>query len=194
MICSLPLTERVRELSHSTACALQKLLSALPAFDASNEWMANGSASCAHWLAHEMQTEVCTARDYLRVAKKLAEFPAIGYAYAAGTLSYSKVRTLTRYATAANASELLTIASDVPAAQLTCAIGRWLARHEAPEARDDRVRKATALRRRDNGDGTTTLTWTLPTTSAAKTMAVVDARLLSTRVTRGASAVLPSIA
>lgn len=194
MICSLSLAERVRYLSHNAAHALQKLLAALHAFDVSNEWMANGSTSCAHWLAAEMQTELCTARDYLRVAKKLAELPAVADAYNACQLSYSKIRRLTRYATRDNADELLAIANDVAAADLTQAIGRWLAKHEHPEARDKRVRNATALRCRDNGDGTATLTWTLPTITAAKTMVAVDAKLLSTRVTHNASAEVPSIA
>jgi len=194
MICSLALIERVRELSHNTAHALQKLLAALPEFDASNEWMANGAASCAHWLAHEMQTELCTARDYLRVAKKLAEFPALADAYRTHDVSYSKVRTLTRYATTENVHELLAIARRVPAAELTREIGRWLAKHEQPEERDRRIRLETRLRCHNNADGTSTVTWTLPTTIAAKTMCAVDAKLMSTRVTRDASADFPSLA
>ncbi len=194
MICSLALTDRVRELSHNAAHALRKLLTALSEFDASNEWMANGAVSCAHWLAHEMQTELCTARDYLRVAKKLAEFPTLADAYQTHDVSYSKVRTLTRYATAENVHELLAIARGVPAAELTRAIGRWLAKNEQPEAHEKRIRSETRLRCHNNADGTSTVTWTLPTTVAAKTMSAVDAKLMSTRVTFDASADFPSLA
>ena len=48
-----------------------------------------------------------TARDHLRVARKLAELPAIDDALRRGEISYSKVRAMTRVATAANESLLL---------------------------------------------------------------------------------------
>jgi hypothetical protein len=90
--------------------------------------------SCAEWLAWRCGMTSSTAREKLRTAHALRELPVISAAFADGRLSYSKVRALTRAATAANEDLLLGYALDSTAEQVEerC---RQL-RNVAPESTD----------------------------------------------------------
>ncbi len=90
--------------------------------------------SCAEWLAWRCGMTPSTAREKLRTAHALRELPVISAAFADGRLSYSKVRALTRAATAANEDLLLAYALDATADQVEerC---RQL-RNVAPESTD----------------------------------------------------------
>ena len=87
-------------------------------FDEGGGWHLQGAASCAHWLAWRVGWGLVTARDHVRVARKLGEFPAIDDALRRGELSYSKVRAMLRVATPANESLLLDLARFSTASQL----------------------------------------------------------------------------
>ncbi|HEY3659312.1 MAG TPA: hypothetical protein VGL34_30425, partial [Steroidobacteraceae bacterium] len=65
---------------------------------------------CAHWLNFKVGLNIGAAREKVRVAHALAGVPKIAAAMARGELSYSKVRALTRVATAATEDSLLMIA------------------------------------------------------------------------------------
>ena len=91
-------------------------------FADSGEWGATGVSSAAHWIAKAADIELCTAREWIRVGKKLRGLPSIADAFEQGDVSYSKVRVLTRLATAANEVDLLAIAATVPAGQLNRAL------------------------------------------------------------------------
>ncbi|MBW0104012.1 DUF222 domain-containing protein [Pseudonocardia sp. KRD-291] len=79
-------------------------------FDARGSWAGPGLRSCAHWLGWRVGLDHRTARDHLRVAHALTRLPATTEAFAAGRISYSKVRALTRVATANTEHHLLVIA------------------------------------------------------------------------------------
>src|SRR5690349_25133125 len=66
--------------------------------------------SCAEWLAWRCGMTPSTAREKLRTAHALRGLPVLSAAFADGRLSYSKVRALTRAATAANEDLLLAYA------------------------------------------------------------------------------------
>ena len=74
--------------------------------------------SCAEWLAWRCGMTPSTAREKLRTAHALRELPVLSAAFADGRLSYSKVRALTRAATAANEDLLLAYALDSTAEQV----------------------------------------------------------------------------
>jgi hypothetical protein len=74
--------------------------------------------SCAEWLAWRCGRTLSTAGEKLRTAHALRELPVISAAFADGRLSYSKVRALTRAATAANEDLLLAYALDATAEQV----------------------------------------------------------------------------
>ena len=74
--------------------------------------------SCAEWLAWRCQISLSAAREKVRTAQALRYLPAISAAFAAGRLSYSKVRALTRVANARDEDLLLAYALNATAAQV----------------------------------------------------------------------------
>ncbi|WP_143517589.1 DUF222 domain-containing protein, partial [Pseudonocardia sp. MH-G8] len=78
------------------AAAECRFLQFLAEFDDREGWAGPGIRSCAHWLSWRAGMSVRTAVEYLRVAHALARLPRISEAFAAGRVSYSKVRALTR--------------------------------------------------------------------------------------------------
>ena len=75
------------------------------------------------------------AREYVRVAEALQELPAIRAAFGRGELTFTKVRALTRVATAPSEERLLELAGALTASQLERAL-RVYRRITAAEARE----------------------------------------------------------
>jgi hypothetical protein len=97
-------------------CAFLQLIAE---FDA-----ANGSAcyiglkSTAHWLAWACSMSPGTAREHVRIARTLSAMPHTTDEFAAGRLSYSKIREITRIADLVDEHELIRLARRMTAAQL----------------------------------------------------------------------------
>jgi hypothetical protein len=87
-------------------------------FDRREGWAGVGIHSCAHWLSWRCGVALGSAREKVRVARKLVELPLITHAFSKGELSYAKVRALTRVANDANEPELVEIARAATASQL----------------------------------------------------------------------------
>ncbi len=83
---------------HLTAATCQFLL-LVAGFDAREGWAGWQLPSCAAWLSWKCQLAPGTAREQVRVARALAALPLTCGEFAAGRLSYAKVRALTRIAT-----------------------------------------------------------------------------------------------
>ena len=73
-------------------------------------WAEEGRGSCADWLAWRCALTPRAAREHVRVARRLPGLPLTRAAFARGELSYTKVRALTRVATAENEEGLLELA------------------------------------------------------------------------------------
>jgi hypothetical protein len=80
------------------AAAQCRFLQLLAEFDHRNGWSGDGIRSCAHWLSWRAGMSLRTAVEHLRVAHALQNLPRITEAFAAGKISYSKVRAITRIA------------------------------------------------------------------------------------------------
>src|SRR5919109_1852298 len=93
--------------------------------DRRGDWTEPGCGSCAEWLAWRCALLPRAAREHVRVARRLPELSLIHAAFAAGELSYSKVRALTRVADADSEQELLALARVLTAAQLERALGAY---------------------------------------------------------------------
>jgi 5-methylcytosine-specific restriction endonuclease McrA len=78
--------------------------------------------TCAQWLAWRCGLTPRTAREHVRIARRLGELPLIRAAFGAGELSYAKVRALTRIAEPETEEELLGLARELTAAQLERAV------------------------------------------------------------------------
>ena len=83
---------------HLTAATCQFLL-LVAGFDAREGWAGWQLPSWAAWLSWKCQLAPGTAREQVRVARALAALPLTCGEFAAGRLSYAKVRALTRIAT-----------------------------------------------------------------------------------------------
>jgi len=93
-----------------------KLLAALIERDA---WGGDsGMKTPAHWLNYYCGIALGAAREKVRVARALQSLPQIDAEFATGSLSYSKVRAMTRCATPENENVLLNIARQGTAAHL----------------------------------------------------------------------------
>lgn len=78
------------------AAAKCRFLQLLAEFDGRGGWVGPGVRSCAHWLSWQAGMSLRTAAEHVRVAHALAKLPQVTEAFAAGRLSYSKVRAITR--------------------------------------------------------------------------------------------------
>ncbi len=95
-----------------------------------------GCQTVAHWLSWHCGLDMRSAREKVRVAHALEDLPLVTEEFAAGRLSYSKVRAITRVATPANEEELVTYAQHATAAQ-TERIVRTYRRYRSPEAENE---------------------------------------------------------
>ncbi|MBA2322553.1 MAG: DUF222 domain-containing protein, partial [Pseudonocardiales bacterium] len=82
----------------------------LAEFDTREAWAGPGLRSCAHWLSWRVGMSLRTGFEQRRVAHALTALPAVTGAFAAGRISYSKVRAITRVATPATETSLLELA------------------------------------------------------------------------------------
>src|SRR6187200_658485 len=104
----------IDELGETIACAAaaldrgeHTLLTALRQFDEVDGWHHQGALSLPMWLSWRIGMTPAVAREKVRVAKALAQLPAIDGALSQGLVSYSKVRAMTRVATPENERTLL---------------------------------------------------------------------------------------
>ena len=81
--------------------ATHELCTSIRRFDELGGWAWQGATSCAAWLSWRLGLGVGAAGEKVRVARALGELPRIDAAFAAGELSYCKVRAMTRVATEA---------------------------------------------------------------------------------------------
>jgi hypothetical protein len=78
--------------------------------------------TCAQWLAWRCGLMPRTAREHVRIARRLSDLPRIRAAFGRGELSYAKVRALTRIAEPDSEEELIELAVELTAAQLDRAV------------------------------------------------------------------------
>ena len=100
----------ITELCSYIYAAEARFLTLVREFDEQLYWAHLGMCSCAHWLNFHCGIGMNAGREKVRVAHALAKLPKIREEFAAGALSYSKVRALTRIANEANEDFLLMIA------------------------------------------------------------------------------------
>jgi len=134
--------------------ANHRLLKLIAEFDQRKAWSGGGTVrSCAHWLNWKCGIALVAAREKvpdkagqaLRVAQALAALPLIDAAFAAGEISYSKVRAMTRIATPRNEDYLLHIARHGTASHVEGLVRRYRKVRqqddEAVERRQDNERQ-----------------------------------------------------
>ena len=144
------LEAQICELAGHLAAATCRFLVLLGDFDARRGWASWEMSSCAVWLSWKCQMSSGTAREHVRVARALRDLPVTRAEFAAGRLSYAKVRALTRIATPDTDASLAELAAPMTANQLE----RFARAHRQVSAVDDqasRVRRCLAFRFEDDG-------------------------------------------
>ena len=126
---------QICELAGHLAAATCRFLVLLGDFDARRGWARWEMGSCAQWLSWKCQLSSGTAREHVRVARALRDLPVIRARFAAGRLSYAKVRALTRIATPATEAGLAELAGPMTANQLE----RFARAHRQVTQADDAV-------------------------------------------------------
>jgi Domain of unknown function (DUF222)/HNH endonuclease len=106
------------ELAAHLAAATCRWLLLLAEFDQRGGWAEWGVKSCAHWLSWRCSFGLGAAREHVRVARRLRELPLLAEAFGSGELSYSKVRAITRVATAETEPQLVQLGLHATGAQL----------------------------------------------------------------------------
>jgi hypothetical protein len=104
------LEAQITELAGQLNAGNYRWLLLIAEFDRRKGWSDGKLPSCAHWLNFQVGLNLGAAREKVRVAHALGELPKISASMARGELSYSKVRALTRVASAATEDSLLMIA------------------------------------------------------------------------------------
>ena len=112
------LERTIGELAGQIAAATGRWLLLVAEFDRRGEHEKQGFACCARWLAWRCSVSRRTAFEYVRVARALRGLPLIAASFAAGRISYSKVRALTRVADPDDEQALLDLAEEATAEQL----------------------------------------------------------------------------
>jgi hypothetical protein len=165
------LIESWREVSRCT----HRFLVLLREFDLRQGWQPYGLNDCAEWLDWKCGLARVTAQEKVRVARALLGLPQIEAAFAAGDLSYSKVRALCRVATERNETELLDYALRSTAGQVE-AYCRRLRNGDAEVSAADarRLHERRWLSRSLREDGSGTLTVELPKDQLDVVLAALD--------------------
>ncbi|MGE0384472.1 MAG: DUF222 domain-containing protein [Gammaproteobacteria bacterium] len=166
----------ITTLAANINAATYRWLVLIAEFDRRAGWEGIGILSCAHWLNWRCGVDLGAAREKVRVARALEALPRIGAAFASGTLSYSKVRAMTRIATTQNEDWLLMIARHGTAAHVEKLVRGY--RRSVRLAEAGRARAAHEnryLRYHYDDDGTLVLEARLPAEVGALVLKALDA-------------------
>jgi len=169
------LEERLTCLAARIAAAECDFLLTLAEFDAREGWGVSGLKSTAHWLSWRTGMRLGVARDRVRVARTLSRLPLITEAFAAGRLSFCKVRALSRVTTPPTESSLLELALGCTGAQLETLVKAWRRTLINEMSASRHLRRG--VRRREEDDGAVTYTIRL----APEDAGVLDAALAAGR-------------
>jgi hypothetical protein len=145
------LEAEITELAGQLAAGECRWLLLVAEFDRREAWRQWGCASVVHWLGWQCGLDARAARERVRVARALLELPAVREAFAAGALSYSKVRALTRIATPETEAGLVGTARHATAAHIERIAAAY--RRVFDPARRDAANRAHEWRRVDWCDG-----------------------------------------
>jgi hypothetical protein len=173
-----PIAELAIELStlpgHINA-ANHRFLVLLGEFDRRQGWSDGATQSCAHWLNWKCGIAVGAAREKVRVARALESLPKISAAMETGALSYSKVREITRVATAETEDTLLMVAEHGTASHVEKLVRAFRRCQEAEElSREARQQEGRRVTVRHDDDGSMVLLCRLPAEVGARLLKAID--------------------
>ena len=172
------LASEICTLSGHINAANHRWLLLVAEYDRRNGWSDGATQSCAHWLNWRCGIAMGAAREKVRVARALETLPKISAAMASGSLSYSKVREITRIATAETEDYLLMIAEHGTAAHVEKMVRAFRRCQEAEElSREARQQQSRRVNYRYDDDGSLILDCRLPAEAGAKIVKALEMAL-----------------
>ncbi len=162
--------------SGDLAAGTARLLGAIAEYDRGKGWLSWGCRSAAHWLSWKCGESLHTAREKVRVARRLEDLPLVAEAFSDGRLSYSKVRAVTRVATSIDDDHWLEVALASTGAELDRIVSAVRSKIDRDENRD--ARKAferRGLTRSGRSDGLGQVTLVAPDDVIATVWAAIEA-------------------
>jgi hypothetical protein len=158
------LETQICELAGHISAATCRFLLLLGDFDAREGWAQWDLPSCSAWLSWKCQMASGTAREHVRVARAMRTLPVITAEFAAGRMSYAKVRALTRIAAPETDTDLAELAGPMTASQ----VERFVRAHrQVSQADDDAAYAERRLRWRLEEDGSLYMSVRLPPAQGA---------------------------
>ncbi|MBK5289811.1 MAG: DUF222 domain-containing protein [Acidimicrobiia bacterium] len=157
------------------AAAMCRFLDVVAELARRHAWEAWETRSMAHWVSWKCGIGTRAAQEHVRIALALADLPETHAAFAQGSLSYSKVRALTRFITPGNETDTVELAHHTTAHQLERIARAHVAACRAADP--DRTRAAmdaAHVSMHTNEDDTITITARLPTDLARRTLQAID--------------------
>ena len=137
------LSDEITRLAGHINAAQYRFLKLLAALVERKAWGGDsGMKSPAHWLNYYCGIDLGAGREKVRVAKCLPSLPLIDQAFASGAISYSKVRAMTRTATADNEDYLLNIAKHGTTAHVEMLVRKTQRAQRLNASRQDKAQYA----------------------------------------------------
>lgn len=177
-IAAMPLERLEREIGelaahiHAATCRWLELVAELDRREGWAEW---GCRSCADWLSLRCGIAPGAAREQVRVARSLTVLELTRAAFAAGKLSFSKVRAISRVATAENEAELVELALQATAAQLERIVRGYRSAASADASRTAAVDRDRHLTWSWDEDGALVIRGRLPAEEGALLLRALEA-------------------
>ena len=172
------LEARITELAGHLNAANHRWLMLIAEFDRRQAWSDGVTRSCAHWLHWKCGLDLGAAREKLRVARALEALPLIGAAMSRGEVSYSKVRAITRVASPATESLLLSVALYGTTHHVETLVRQFRRVQEVEElSREQRQHANRSLTWFHDDDGSLIIKARLPAESGALFLKALDAAL-----------------
>jgi Domain of unknown function (DUF222) len=168
------LADRLCEQAAHVHAATSRLLTMIAAFDRRRGWDADGCVSLAQWLSWRCGIGLRSAQEHVSVARRLESLPLVQARFAAGELSYSKVRALCRMATPSTERDLVDSALAATAAQIET-VGRLYRRVKRLDA-GNHEHERRHLRWSWDDDGSLEVRARLTADEGARFVAAIEAR------------------
>lgn len=161
------------ELASQIASATCRFLMLVGEYDAREAYGDLGVASMAHWLSWRCGVGMSAAYEQVRVARVLRSYRRLVEEFAAGRLSYSKVRAISRAVTESNIDTLIDYARNASAHQLDRIVAGYRRMSRANDPKAQRAQRA--LHWSWDEDGSLVGSFRLPPEQGMKFLAALEA-------------------
>jgi hypothetical protein len=156
------------------AAAERDWLTAVAEFDRREGWRSWGCASCAAWLSWHASLDIRAAREKVRVARILTDFPLIAAAMGRGELSYSKVRAITRIVRAEAEAALVEMALAGTTNHVERIVSAYRRCEQTAADTDRQQHERRTLHHAIDDDGSIVITIRLPAESGLAVLSAVE--------------------